>query len=532
MSQVNTACKKCGFHFQWLMGDGKKMPDCPRCGFNAVGEQRDSGAEQLLLDLESPDQNKRNNAAVFLGERGEVRAVEPLLKIFKDEKENTPPGVLLALGDLKVEQAVGLIIGLMPDSDLDPKAHMLGLGTKTLAKIGTKEVLPTVLKNLRYLCVPWPSEVREAIKAFVAVGAEAMPLLIEGLELYKNAGSCSVVVRKEIIWALGEIGEKEAVRTIKAFLSDKNFQLAEAAKDALELLKWEPETDEDKVLYLIHQGDHPAIKAMGKDAIKPLVSMLMSGVSRKIKKDIANLLEELSWQPAGTEEKLEFLIAAGKFDKLAEIGACAKDAIVNAMMDDDFEDRLKMPEALVKIDDPGIYDVLLHAFKQVHCWELSRAAAKALGKLGDKRAIDHFIKDLKTSWIDEQLGCECANALGELSDISSIETLIAVSKKDGQYESLRDAALKAVEKIKKAHGIDISAEKDANFVKPTLKENRVLDANKNKMDCSGIVKVSCKNCNVRILKQTFDQNKGLCAKCAKDVDECIKSDKQWWEFWK
>ncbi|MBU0469810.1 MAG: HEAT repeat domain-containing protein [Candidatus Omnitrophica bacterium] len=450
MRQVNTTCQKCGFNFQWCMGEGLEVPDCPECGFNPISSQRDSGVDKLLADLNSSDANTRNNAAVFLGQKGEKRACEPLLKIFKKERANVPPGVLVALGELKEERAIGLILELIPDSDLDSNAHMLGLGTKALAKIGTKEVLEVVMKNLRYLCVPWPIEVKEAIKAFIGIGSDAVPILLDGLTYYKNAGSCSVPVRKEIIWALGEIGGEQAISAIKPFLSDNNSELAQAAKEALVLLKGKPETQEEEILFLIQHGHFDAIKTMGQDAIKPVVKLLMSAASQKAKKDIAVLLDEMDWLPSNDVEKMEYLIAKQQLDTLAAMGTCAKEVMVNAMNDDDYEGRLQIPEALIKLNDPGIFDVLLKAFKQGNCWDLSRAAAKALGLLGDKRAIEHLTKDLKTAWVDEQLGCECAHALGELSDRSSIEILEYVANKEGQYDSLRDAALKAIEKIEKA----------------------------------------------------------------------------------
>ena len=119
------------------MDAGRQMPDCPSCKYNPIADQQDSEVNKLLADLRSSDANIRNNAAVFLGQRGEKRAADPLFEIFRKERAKVPAGVLMALGDLKEERAIDLILELMPDSDLEPNAHMLGWGTKALAKIGT-----------------------------------------------------------------------------------------------------------------------------------------------------------------------------------------------------------------------------------------------------------------------------------------------------------------------------------------------------------------------------------------------------------
>lgn len=555
MSQVITTCKKCGLAFKWFMEAGAEMPDCPQCGSNPIKEHRDSGVEQLLADLEGSDAGKRNNAAVFLGERGERRAIEPLLKIFREERANVPAGVLNALGDLKEERAIDLILELMPDSDLDSNAHMLGMGTKALAKIGTKRVLNTVMKNLRYLCVPWPVEVKEALKAFVEVGEDAILVLLEGLDIYRKAGSCSVPVRKEIIWALGEIGDKRLIENVKPFLSDKNSQLAQAAKDALVMLEWQPSTDDEEVLFLVEQCKIDELKAKGKNAIRPLARMLMSGISRKTKQKIANLLSEMSWEPSTIDERIAILIARGDLKELAKLGPCAKDAMVNAMMDDDYEDSLKIPEALIELNDPGIYDVILHAFKQVHCSELSLAAAKALGLLGDKRAAEHLVKDLKTSWADEELRCACANALGDMLDQSSLGVLEAVAAEEHQDERVKASAQAAIEKIKK--GLHFTGE-DAGLKDKDKKASKDIqeapveidtvectncktktprsEADANKGICNKCAweksRVSCKNCENKVIRSIWEKNKGLCVNCIKDEAVVKKFGKKKWFFQK
>lgn len=448
MPQVTTTCQKCGFAFSWFMGGAAEMPDCPQCGFNPISSQCDSGIDKLLKDLQSSDVNVRNNAAVFLGQKGEQRAIEPLLKMLEKEGSKVPVGVLGALGDLKVEKAIPMIVALMPENDRGPNPHMLGWGTRAIAQIGTEEALKVLVKNFRWIL---PRDLNEVVVPFIKLGDTAVLYFKEALEKYKDNWFAHNDIRKEIMWVLGRIGGSAAVELLKKHLKDKSSLVLSAAKDALLSLKWEPATEEEEILFAVAKGNTDEIKSRGQSVFKALVSVLMSDISRRSKKNIATLLEEMSWSPANDREKIEVAIAKGEIEELSELGPCAKDAMVNAMMDKSYDDRMKIPEVLVRIDAPGIYDLLLRAFKED---SLSQAAAKALGLLGDKRAVASLAEHLNSFWVDEDERCVYANALGDILDPSALGALEEASK--GGSGKLEVAALSAVSKIKKAQqsGVD------------------------------------------------------------------------------
>lgn len=81
--------------------------------------------------------------------------------------------------------------------------------------------------------------------------------------------------------------------------------------------------------------------------------------------------------------------------------------------------------------------------------EVRKAAAQALGEIGDTRAVEPLIEALnKDNW--GNLVIDAAKALGELGDTRAVEPLIAILKKGSQYE--RIAAAEALSKIGDARG--------------------------------------------------------------------------------
>jgi len=94
------------------------------------------------------------------------------------------------------------------------------------------------------------------------------------------------------------------------------------------------------------------------------------------------------------------------------------------------------PEALVKLGDPSAVDPLISALQDGRCWY---DAARALGKFGDIKAVEPLIKALYNENVN------AAEALGEIGDSRAIDSLIiSLGKKNS---GLRETAAKALQKI-------------------------------------------------------------------------------------
>jgi len=98
-------------------------------------------------------------------------------------------------------------------------------------------------------------------------------------------------------------------------------------------------------------------------------------------------------------------------------GAPAVPALIQALGDSDRDVRRAAAEALGDLGDPQAVPALIQALRDD--WEaVRRAAAEALGKLGDPQAIPPLIQALGDYWYDVRFAA--AEALGKLGDPQAI----------------------------------------------------------------------------------------------------------------
>lgn len=101
-------------------------------------------------------------------------------------------------------------------------------------------------------------------------------------------------------------------------------------------------------------------------------------------------------------------------------------------------------EAVGKIGDKRVVELLIKALKDED-WQVRLGAAKGLGELGDKRAVEPLIDALE----DERMWVRerAAEALGKIGDERAVEPLTAVL--EDKERAVRTAARRALEKIEK-----------------------------------------------------------------------------------
>jgi len=83
--------------------------------------------------------------------------------------------------------------------------------------------------------------------------------------------------------------------------------------------------------------------------------------------------------------------------------------------------RWKAAEALGRIGDKRAVEPLIHALKDED-WYVRWKAAEALGRIGDKRAVEPLIQALKDE--DSDVRREAAEALGKIGDKRAVEAVI------------------------------------------------------------------------------------------------------------
>jgi HEAT repeat protein len=258
----------------------------------------------------------RAKAAWALGEIGDNRAVEPLIKALENDSDSgVRLEVALVLGIIDDPRAVEPLIRAL-ENDSDSYVRILAVGA--LGNIGDKravEPLIRALENDLYSDVRKPA----AVVLGKIGGKRAMEPLIKALE---NDSVSSV--RRHAADALGEIGDKCAMEPlIKALENDSDSDVRGLAADALGMLG-----DKCVVEPLIKALENDSDSDVRESAAVALADFETAGVKDALKaardKNNAAAAIAIAWQKGGadleTAKKMEITdIRLGVF--LADVAA-------------------------------------------------------------------------------------------------------------------------------------------------------------------------------------------------------------------
>jgi HEAT repeat protein len=188
---------------------------------------------QIQIDLlKDPDWAVRREAVITLGEMGDERCVEPLVRALRDGDWQVREVAVEALGQVG-SPAVDLVVKQLRDWDVRKFA------IRTLGKIKDERVLDPLVQQLR------SDEFGEdATDALVELGEPAVERLLEALTDKDER------IRRQAIIALGRIGDRRAVDPLIEMTKDKDWFTRLTAAAALEKI-----------------GDD-----RGREAIKPLLN--------------------------------------------------------------------------------------------------------------------------------------------------------------------------------------------------------------------------------------------------------------------
>ncbi|QGZ89547.1 HEAT repeat domain-containing protein [Microcystis aeruginosa] len=110
----------------------------------------------------------------------------------------------------------------------------------------------------------------------------------------------------------------------------------------------------------------------------------------KVRQKAVEELEKRGWQPKLDEKGAAYWIVKGKFDKCVEIGSPSVAPLIIALRNENAFGREGAARALGKIGDKGAIEPLIAALKDEKPG-VREGAAKALGEMGDRRAIEPLI---------------------------------------------------------------------------------------------------------------------------------------------
>ncbi len=219
--------------------------------------------------------------------------------------------------------------------------------------------------------------------------------------------------------ALGEIGDKGAVEPLLECLNCDDHRLQVAAAVALGQIR-------------------------DKRAIGPLPGCLKSK-DYNMRKAAAAALVSLLWKPETEDQKISFLIAKEDWDGLVKMREKAVEPLLDILDDKEPIVRTGAAKALGDIREKRAVEPLMRLLKD-QAASVRWSAAISLGKLRDERAIEPLIQSLKDE--DRMVRSSAAKVLANLGAKHAIQPLKEALKKE-TYRHVRQAIARALNKLEK-----------------------------------------------------------------------------------
>lgn len=225
----------------------------------------------------------------------------------------------------------------------------------------------------------------------------------------------SWTVRREIVIALGMLGDARAVEPLVAALRDEHTWVRAYAAESLGRL-----------------GD--------TRAVDPL-RVVLTDEDGFVRATAAAALDRLGWRPDDAAAGAAYWVATKQWSRCVETRAIAP--LIRVLDDEDQTIRDGVAGALADIGGPAVHP-LVDALENPRLTLRGRStAAGALGRIGDARAVDALLALLD----DRETGVRraAAQALGRLGDTRAVEPLVrALTDHDGE---VRAAAAEALQQL-------------------------------------------------------------------------------------
>lgn len=297
-------------------------------------EAKESGNENeiLLQALKSEKGYVRVAAAMALGQKKEIAATDPLMKMLAQDYPLARHSAAMALGELGDERAVGTLMNELKNNEKD---YIRSSTAIALGKLEAEEAVPYLIERLRDTKASVRSNAalvlgemgdESAVEALINVlesGKEAEGKRKDSLNAIGDVRKCAVMalgaiggteatqavigvindegeipeVRVAATSALGNIGSPEAVNALKTVFDNQSMNMNVRNGALLALSKTE---NKEAVGFFIEKiGDkdfgvtaREALINMGETAVEPLIENLKTE-DQKVKDETALILIEI-----------------------------------------------------------------------------------------------------------------------------------------------------------------------------------------------------------------------------------------------
>lgn len=341
------------------------------------GLARRAAPDAIAALLASVRENHHNlavlNSALQVLAMSDVDTLSPLVEFLNGEDTDLRIQAALALGEQRDARAVPALVGALRDEDVNVRYHAVEALGKLRAAEAAEALAGVAEAGDFFLAFP-------ALDALKQIGdARVVPRVLPLLE--------DELLREAAAELLGALGDEEAVTPLAGLLNAPHAPTRVAAQ-ALAALH-------DR--YAERYGEGSYIADLSRAAINPAGAQ--------------NLLEALGETEGGELRPLALVV--GWLE-----GAAVERALTRLLGQSDA--RSEVLEALVR-HGPGVAELLIEQLGSEDL-EIRKAAAFALGRIGDARAVPALVEALEE---DEEIVIAAADALAKIGDPRAFESLLA-----------------------------------------------------------------------------------------------------------
>jgi HEAT repeat protein len=338
----------------------------------ALGPLKDPiSVDPLVGLLRDENAGVRRAAVAALAVRGGHRVVEPLVAVLEDQNPDvrataatavyrrlmtdadaeTRKTTAAALGRLRVPDAVEPLVKAIMDSDETVRVASI----KALQAIGDVAAIVPLTIMLAHEQVRQKSTGNSSL-AVERASSQALDTLCteHGIEaLQKALRHDDADVREIAVRRLARIASPLVTDTLAGALADGDPVIRRSAARGLAETGWVPPADETGVHYWAALREWRRCAECGPIAIPFLVASF-GHVDALERADIIAALVQLKWQPEeATRAAAQYWAARGRWDKCAEIGAPAVEALDEILRSAPrWRDRVAAAGVLTSLNEP------------------------------------------------------------------------------------------------------------------------------------------------------------------------------------
>lgn len=227
---------------------------------------------------------------------------------------------------------------------------------------------------------------RHAVRALGQLGdpraVDPLAAVLKDAKTSRNAGT--------IIEALGALGSARAAEAIAEAM--EKFR---APLEACRTLTAIGKPAVEPLVLLVKNSKNENVRILAMEALQAIhdpralecLQNALDSAEFQTRTKAAQALASLGWQPVDPAQQALFAVACGHYEKAARLGATAVAPLLSLIADPESLGNVKAEEALKSIKDPQALEPLVAALTQRQGLAASIAAARALGQMGDTRAI-------------------------------------------------------------------------------------------------------------------------------------------------